>query len=71
LNETTNADGLDQQCSGGVYPRLNGGQRRFPPTNRLSEFINKVAKLLAGINPATTLVALNNRLRQIGLQGIY
>jgi len=23
--ETTNVDGLDQPCSGGVYPRLNGG----------------------------------------------
>ncbi|CAB1073016.1 hypothetical protein D1AOALGA4SA_1731 [Olavius algarvensis Delta 1 endosymbiont] len=30
-----------------------------------------VAKLLAGINPATTMIALKNRLRQIGLQGIY
>jgi len=50
--------GLTGKCSGGVYPRLNGGYRRCPATNRLSElFIDEmslstiVAKLLAGINP--------------------
>ena len=49
--ETTNVDVLDQQCSGGVYPRLNGGDRRCPPTNRLSEFIDDNRQAPGGDKP--------------------
>ncbi|CAB1084354.1 hypothetical protein D1AOALGA4SA_11879 [Olavius algarvensis Delta 1 endosymbiont] len=47
----TRVDGLERQCSGGVYPRLNGGYRRFPTTNRLSEFINDRRQALGGDKP--------------------
>jgi hypothetical protein len=46
-----NVEGLDQQCSGGVYPRLNGGYRRCPPTNRLSEFIDDNRQAHGGDKP--------------------
>jgi len=35
----------------GVYPRLNDGYRRFPPTNRLREFINDCRQALGGDKP--------------------
>jgi len=48
---TTKIDDLDRQSSGGVYPRPNGGYRRFPPTNRLSEFIRDCRQALGGDKP--------------------
>jgi hypothetical protein len=33
-------DRFDQKCSGGVYPRLNGGSRRCPQTNLTSDVID-------------------------------
>jgi len=51
LYETTNVDGLDRQCSGGVYPRLNGGYCRFSQTNRLSEFISDSRQVPGGDKP--------------------
>jgi len=51
LCETTNAEWLYRQGSGGVYPRLNGGYRRFPPTNRLSEFVRNSRHALGGDKP--------------------
>jgi len=51
LYEPTKVDGLERQCSGGVYPRLNDGYRRCPATNRLSEFISDSRQALGGDKP--------------------